>query len=156
MQIYLLSIGEQMPAWIQTGFDEYANRLPQSLSLNLIQIPKPKGSKKSKDKQIQQKQETQALLKKAQNSNLRIALDASGKSINTAYFSEQIKHWHDQHLKVSFLIGGSTGLHSSCFEQTHAVWSLSDLTFPHMLVRVIMAEQIYRAWSFITHHPYYK
>jgi 23S rRNA (pseudouridine1915-N3)-methyltransferase len=137
-------VGHKMPAWVNTGFAEYAKRLPADYQLQLIDIPSRKHPKNSGEK----------LLLAAQPPI--IALDRQGQSISTAQLAAYLQQWHDAHQNPSLLVGGPDGLSPDCLKQAEKVWSLSALTFPHPLVRIILAEQIYRAWSIISHHPYHR
>ncbi len=85
-----------------------------------------------------------------------IALDRTGKTFDTTALSQSLKHWHDTAQNISLFIGGPEGLSEACLNHADTVWSLSKLTLPHPLVRVIVAEQIYRAWSILTNHPYHR
>lgn len=156
MSIRILSVGEQMPAWMYTGFEDYSKRLPPHYRPTLVSIARPKGAHKVKDKQAQCRREGQALLDKLQDDEWVIALDPTGKSLDTAGWARAMESWALESRKVAFLIGGSDGLDDACLARAQTKWSLSALTFPHMLVRVILAEQLYRAWSLTQGHPYHK
>ena len=154
MKINLLAIGKSMPAWITTGFTEYARRLPKDYQLNLIEIAAIKRTKTSSIERIKIT-ESKMLLEAAKDS-LIIALDEHGKSPATLDIAKHLKTWHDDQQDVSFLIGGPDGLSKECLAQARIIWSLSKLTLPHPLVRIVFAEQVYRAWSIINHHPYHR
>ncbi len=142
-----------MPAWVNAGFREYAQRLPSDYALQLTEIPSQKRTKSSVIDQILLV-ESEKLISAA--TKPVIAFDRQGKAVNTEQLAKQLQTWHDHHENPSFLIGGPEGLHPSCLNQASQVWSLSALTFPHPLVRIILAEQIYRAWSILSHHPYHR
>ena len=155
MKIHLLAIGNRMPSWINTGFQEYAKRMPADYQLCLTEIPALKRSKNA-DTQRLLKQEGAQLLKARPAGSLLIALDVKGESWDTPQLAQRLKQWHDSACDISLLVGGPEGLDPACLKATSIHWSLSALTLPHPLVRIIVAEQFYRAWSMITHHPYHR
>lgn len=149
----LIAIGNKMPAWVNTGFAEYAQRLPSNYQLQLVEVPAQKRTKGRAVDQVLQ-QEGEKLLAAAQPP--MIALDRRGWALNTEELAKQLQNWHDSNQNPSLLIGGPEGLAPMCLKHADKVWSLSALTFPHALVRIILAEQIYRAWSILSHHPYHR
>jgi 23S rRNA (pseudouridine1915-N3)-methyltransferase len=153
MIIKLIAIGNKMPAWVNSGFAEYAKRLPTDYQLQLVEIPSQKRTKSSVVEQVLQ-QEGEKLLAAA--TPPLIALDRQGATLTTEQLAKHLQNWHDNSQNPSLLIGGPEGLSPACLKRAEKVWSLSALTFPHPLVRVILAEQIYRAWSILSHHPYYR
>lgn len=155
MEIRLIAIGNRMPQWINSAFDTYAKRLPPDYQLKLIEIAAEKRHKTSVIKPLLQK-EGKALLAARAPNDYCIALDRHGKAFDTETFSQQLNDWHNHSQNISLLIGGPEGLSDECLNTANAVWSLSKLTLPHPLVRIIMAEQIYRAWSILSHHPYHR
>lgn len=142
MKINLISIGDKTPAWIKTAYQEYVKRLPKECVLNLIEI----SSKKSEAE----------ILKKISSRSYLIALDEHGECWNTRQLADHIKQWQMLGLEITLLIGGADGLSETLLKKAHKIWSLSPLTFPHMFVRVIIAEQIYRALSILSNHPYHR
>jgi len=155
MKIFLVAIGQRMPDWVAKGYQEYANRLPKDYQLLLKEVATKKSSQSPNPEHIQQ-QQTMALLNACPMFTFRIALDRQGQSINTEQLSLQLQRWHDLSQDIAVLVGGAEGMSASGLEQADAVWSLSRLTFAHPLVRVVIAEQIYRAWSILSHHPYHR
>lgn len=153
MHIKLIAIGNKMPTWVTTGFAEYAKRLPPDYHLDLIEIPAEKRTKNRNVEQILQ-EEGKKLLAAAEQPI--IILDRQGKALTTIQLAKQLQNWRDLGQNISLLIGGPEGLSSECLQKANQTWSLSALTFPHPLVRIILAEQIYRAWSIISHHPYHR
>ncbi len=154
MHINLIAIGKNLPDWVNTGFKEYAKRLKGGITLSLTELPLIKRSKNSNIDKIKQ-QEGEKLLAAAANSYI-IALDEHGKTWNTIELSKQLQHWRENYSNISLLIGGPDGLSSECLTKANTKWSLSQLTLPHGLVRVIVAEQIYRANSILAGHPYHR
>ncbi len=155
MQINLITIGKRMPSWIEEGFQTYAKRMPHQCSLKLIEIEMQKRHKNSDISQIIE-QEGKQLLAATTVKDYLIALDADGKQFDTTQLADQMQAWLNEGSNISLLIGGPDGLSKECLEKAKMIWSLSKLTFPHPLVRVIVAEQIYRAWSILSHHPYHR
>lgn len=153
MQISLLSISNKMPKWIQDGFDEYAKRLSKDYPLTLIEIPPVK--KRGNITQIIE-DEGEKLLKAVPKSNRIIALDRLGASLSTEKLAKHLDSWIQTGRDISLLIGGAEGLSQHCLQKAEMKWSLSQLTFPHLLVRIIVAEQLYRAMSILKHHPYHR
>lgn len=155
MKIRLLTITHKSPSWIQEGYEEYAKRLPASCSLELIEIPAEKRSINADLKRITQR-EGEKMLRAIKSNHLVIALDVKGKEWSTEQLSEQLANWHLNGRNVDLLIGGPEGLATDCLNKAELSWSLSRLTFPHILVRLIVAEQIYRAYSLMNNHPYHR
>lgn len=155
MNIHLIAVGTRMPAWIQTGYEEYAKRLTADCRLKLIEIEAGKRGKNSDVARILQDEGERTLASIPHNNHI-IALDVKGQSWDTATLSQQLKKWQHNGRDISLLIGGPEGLAESCLAKAEQKWSLSALTFPHPLVRVIVAEQLYRAWSLLKGHPYHR
>ncbi|MEJ2755933.1 MAG: 23S rRNA (pseudouridine(1915)-N(3))-methyltransferase RlmH [Gammaproteobacteria bacterium] len=156
MKIKILSIGNSMPTWVSSGVQVYTQRLPAQWRPQLIEIPRPKGALKSKDRHAHCRREGEALLAHLADHLRVIALDPQGKTLDTKMWTQKVQNWaiHDAH--IALLIGGSDGLHETCLERADEVWSLSALTFPHMMVRLLVVEQLYRAWTILHGHPYDK
>ncbi|MFP4246522.1 MAG: 23S rRNA (pseudouridine(1915)-N(3))-methyltransferase RlmH [Halochromatium sp.] len=171
MRIHLLSVGRRMPAWVETGFDEYAKRLPSSCALSLIEVEpaaRGKGLGRSRAKAGQRAQlspaararlladEGERLLKAVPSNALAIALDVRGRAWSTEALAAELEGWLASGRDLALLVGGPDGLADACLARAERHWSLSPLTFPHPLVRVILAEQLYRAWTLIQGHPYHR
>lgn len=155
MNIHLITIGQKMPEWVETGFAEYAKRLPECCALNLIELPMPARSKNQSVDQLKQKEA--ALIEKAiPKGALVIALDEYGQEVSTVGLSRKLAQWLEGGQDVALLVGGPDGLDGSLLQKARWTWSLSKLTFPHPLVRILVAEQLYRAWSVLNHHPYHR
>lgn len=145
-----------MPSWVEQGYDAYAKRLTQEIQLELIEIATKKRTKNANTEKIQQFEESQ-LIKAAQKCDFSVALDPKGKSYTTEKFAQTLENWQHRGLhKIGLLVGGPEGLTDGVRRQADHLWSLSALTFPHPLVRVVVAEQIYRAWSLLKSHPYHR
>lgn len=155
MKITIIAVGKRMPDWVNTGFFEYANRLPKQFAIELIEIPLQKRSKQTdlaRAMQMEGEQMQQAI----PNGNKVIALDVLGKSFNTPSLSAKLGAFRDQAVDITLLIGGPEGLSPACLERADLKWSLSQLTLPHPMVRVLLAEQLYRAWTLLIGHPYHR
>ncbi len=155
MKIHLLAIGTRMPQWIESGYHDYAKRLGRDCQLLLKEIPSPRKSK-SQDSASVKQAESDLLLAALPEKAYVVALDESGKLYDTAGVAKRLAGWFDNHSDVALLIGGADGLSDSCLAVCRERWALSPMTFPHALVRVIVAEQIYRAYSMMNNHPYHR
>ena len=155
MRIKLLAVGTRMPGWVETGVAEYRKRLPAEFSLEIQEIALAKRGKNADIRRARQ-QEGEALLKAVPRDDLIVALDVTGRALSTEKLADTLGGWHDEGHNLSLLVGGPDGLDSSCLEQARQRWSLSAMTLPHPLVRVMLAEQIYRAWSILQGHPYHR
>ena len=155
MQINLLAVGTRMPAWIDEGYREYARRMPRECSLVLNQIPL---AQRSKSQAIERavNEEGKRMLAALSDRQQVIALDVKGRSWSTEQLAQQLDNWKQDGRDISLLVGGPDGLATECLQRAEQVWSLSSLTLPHPLVRVLLAEQLYRAWSLNSGHPYHR
>ncbi|MEE3208670.1 MAG: 23S rRNA (pseudouridine(1915)-N(3))-methyltransferase RlmH [Pseudomonadota bacterium] len=155
MKIRLLAVGNKMPAWVEQGYQEYAKRLPRDCSLELVEIsPGHRGKNASSDKAMQQ--EADALKKAIRPGEHVVALAVEGKPWSTERLSEELEDWRNQGGDVALLVGGPDGMTDDVLRLAKQRWSLSPLTLPHPLVRVLLSEQIYRAWTILQGHPYHK
>lgn len=155
MKIRLLAVGGKMPAWVSQGFNEYSKRLPAEMTFELVELPLGHRGKGA-DKARAIKQEGDAMLAAIPKNDRVIALEVKGKSWSTEQLAEHIRDWQMDGRNISLLVGGPDGLDPRCVQLADQKWSLSALTLPHPLVRVILAEQVYRAWTVIQGHPYHK
>jgi 23S rRNA (pseudouridine1915-N3)-methyltransferase len=155
MRVYLIAVGTRMPKWIEAGFAEYASRLPRECNLHLIEITAGKRGKRIPVERIV-REEGERMLAAIPRGARAIALDSTGLQWNTPQFAEHLNSWLGDGRDVALLVGGPEGLASVCLDCAEASWSLSPLTFPHPLVRIVVAEQLYRAWSILHNHPYHR
>ncbi|MBA3582533.1 MAG: 23S rRNA (pseudouridine(1915)-N(3))-methyltransferase RlmH [Gammaproteobacteria bacterium] len=155
MKIHLLAVGTKMPAWVNSGFDEYARRFPPECRLQLNEIPASKRSK-SQDLQRIVQQEGEVMLARIPERAFVVALEVHGKPWSTEQLAQQLAQWLMQGRDVALLVGGPEGLAESCRQRAEQTWSLSPLTLPHPLVRVVLAETLYRAWTLHSGHPYHR
>ncbi len=155
MQIYLISIGQKMPAWVKQGYDEYAKRMPRDCELILKEISAGKRGKNSDVKRIIYDEGERMLAALPKNVHI-VTLDVPGKTWSTPMLADAMQGWLESGQDIALLVGGPEGLADSVKQLARQSWSLSRLTFPHPLVRIIVAEQIYRAWSILNNHPYHR
>ena len=155
MRIHLLAIGSRMPSWVSSGYEEYAARMPPECRLELREIPAEKRGKAADTRRITER-ESEQLLQSVPRGSMILALDVKGRPWSTEELAKQLERWMQDGRDVSLLIGGPEGLSNTCLKKAEQRWSLSPLTFPHPLVRIIVAEQLYRAWSIIRNHPYHR
>ncbi len=155
MRIRLLCVGTKMPAWVETGFNEYAKRLPADMALELRELPLGHRGKGA-DIRRAMTSEGDAMLAAIPKGDTVIALDVLGKALSTEQMAQQLADQRMQGGNLSLLIGGPDGLDPRCLALADRKWSLSKLTLPHPLVRVLLAEQLYRSWSILQGHPYHK
>ena len=155
MKLHLLAVGQKMPAWVEQGYQEYAQRMPAEAQLILKEISPGKRGKNADINRIMQ-DEGQRIQTAIPKNNHVVALDVKGKAWSTEQLAERLGQWMSSGQDVALLVGGPDGLSQDCRDQADEYWSLSPLTFPHPLVRVILAEQLYRAWSVLRNHPYHR
>ena len=150
-----------MPEWIETGFNEYAKRMPREMPLQLIEL-KPEarrdepGSAAALRVLEKEAQRIEAALQKAGKDALTVVLDEAGKTATTQQLARRMVQWRESGRDVAFVIGGADGTAARLKSGAGWLWSLSPLTLPHALVRVVLAEQLYRALSILNNHPYHR
>lgn len=144
-----------MPDWVQAGYSEYAKRLPRECALELKEIPLATRGKNTDIARAIEK-ESEAMLAAIPAQERVIALDVLGKPQTTETLADGLRDWQMHGGNTSFLIGGPDGLSADCLNRAAQRWSLSGLTLPHPLVRIVLAEQLYRAWSLLNNHPYHR
>jgi 23S rRNA (pseudouridine1915-N3)-methyltransferase len=152
MQLVIAAVGHKMPAWIETGFGEYAKRMPPECRIQLKEI-KPverSGSKTAETVMALERTKIEAAIPK---SSRVIALDEHGKDLTTMQLSQHLTHWQQEGRDVTFVIGGADGLDAGFKASANMLVRISSLTLPHGMVRVLLAEQLYRAWSITQNHP---
>ncbi len=154
MLIRLLAAGTRMPQWVTAGVDEYRRRFGPQLQFEVKEIPL--GPRGSGDTSRAVMAEGKRMLAALKPDSFVVALDVRGKSLGT----EQVAQWLQQRMQsgqdLALLIGGPDGLASECLQRSDYRWSLSPLTLPHTLVRIVVAEQLYRAQSILAGHPYHR
>jgi 23S rRNA (pseudouridine1915-N3)-methyltransferase len=155
MKIKLLAVGTKMPAWVTQGYDEYAKRMPHDMQLQLQELSLGFRGKGADLKRAIAK-EGEQMLAAIPAQDYVIALDLRGQAWSTEQLAQQCGQWRMAGRNVTLLVGGPDGLAKDCVARADQLWSLSRLTLPHPMVRVLLAEQIYRAWSLLNNHPYHK
>jgi len=159
MKLLVAAVGTRMPAWVQNAWDDYTRRLPADCAPILAEIkPEPRNSGKTPAQMMAlEARRLQTTLHAALPANaLRIALDERGRELTTLELAAEFTQWREAGRDVAILIGGPDGLDASLKAACHAQLRLSALTLPHPLVRVLLAEQLYRAWSITAGHPYHR
>ncbi len=154
VKLQIITVGHKPPDWISNGFHDYARRMPRELPIMLTEVRPALHSGNSADRARQT--EAERILAAVPSGGVKVALDERGKAISTAQLASQIEDWMSQGRDVCFLIGGADGLDDAVKSKADLVLSLSNMTLPHALVRVVLAEQLYRAMSIIRNHPYHR
>ena len=155
MRLSIFAVGTRMPDWVNSGCSEYSKRMPPELRIKTIEIALgARGKSQSSSKAIET--EGKAILKAIGEKDFVVALDVLGKTMSTTKLASNLASWQMDGQDVSLLIGGPDGLSADCLERANMRWSLSDLTLPHPLVRILLMEQLYRAWSINANHPYHR
>jgi len=155
MNIHLIAVGARMPSWVAEGYAEYAKRLPAESSLRLVEIPALRRLKGASVTQLVER-EGERMLAAIPKDCTVLALDVNGREWDTEQLAQQLGDWLAGGRDVALLVGGPDGLAPACLARAQQAWSLSKLTLPHPLVRVVLAEQLYRAWTILRHHPYHR
>lgn len=156
MRVHLLAMGTRMPGWINEGFEEYRKRLAGDIRLELEEVPLPR--RKNDETAALRDREAELLEKRMAKHDgaHRVALDAEGRVHTTEKLARRLDGLRRQGQDLVLIVGGPDGLAPSLTESVHERWSLSALTLPHPLVRVVVAEQIYRCWTLLQGHPYHR
>ena len=155
MQLQVAAVGQRMPGWVNDAWHEYARRMPPGLGLSLREIALSKRGKNADTKRLTAA-ESQALIEAMPVRAHIIALDVKGQSWSTEQLAEKMEDWMGDGRDVGFMIGGPDGIAPEVLRQAETRWSLGPLTLPHPLVRVVLAEQLYRAWTITQNHPYHR
>lgn len=155
MRIYLIAVGSRLDAWVSQGYEEFAKRLPHDCALQLIEIPALKRGKNADIERITREEGRKVLAAIPKGARV-VALDVKGPQFSTEELANKLDSWLQGGQDVALLVGGPEGLAGDCLARAEEKWSLSKLTLPHPLVRIVVAEQIYRAWSVLHHHPYHR
>jgi 23S rRNA (pseudouridine1915-N3)-methyltransferase len=155
MQLVVAAVGARMPGWVDTAFDDYAARMPADLRLVLREI-RPEARTAGKTTAAMMAAEAERLRAALPRHGPRIALDERGRDLTSMELAEWIARWRADGDDVVFIIGGADGLDAGLKAEAHFRMRVSSLTLPHALVRVVLAEQLYRAWSIAQKHPYHR
>ena len=155
MNINIISVGHKVPAWVELAVDDFIKRFPSEIKINLIQIPLIKRGKNPDIKRIMRDEGIKIQSAIPVNS-LPVALDVKGKKVTTLDLSNLLKQWIERNQSTTIIIGGPDGLSPEVLNEVPLKLSMSDLTFPHTLVKVMLIEQLYRACSILKNHPYHR
>ncbi len=155
MQLHLIAVGSRMPGWVDLGYSEYAKRLPPECGLTLHEIPAGKRGKNADIRRLT-RQEGDKMAAAIPKGARVVALEVGGKAWSTEQLAARLDGWLGDGRDVALLVGGPEGLEPALSASADERWSLSPLTLPHPLVRIVLAEQLYRAWSILKGHPYHR
>ena len=158
MKLRILSIGHKMPNWVQQGFEEYLKRIQPMISVEMVELPPAKRSKTPSPAEIDKYKAIEATtILNAKHPKERLwLLEVKGKMLSTEHLSDKLSMAMQDGVDIALVIGGADGVSPEILQAADFKWSLSDLTLPHPLVRIIVIEQLYRAMSLINHHPYHR
>ena len=155
MQLKVVAVGTRMPEWVSTACDDYSRRMPRELKVRWCEVPLGKRNRnQSAERAVAA--EAAAMLSRVDAADRVIALDVRGEPWSTPQLAARLGRWQMDGGNVALLIGGPDGLGQPCLDRANGSWSLSPLTLPHPLVRVLLAEQLYRAWTINHGHPYHR
>jgi 23S rRNA (pseudouridine1915-N3)-methyltransferase len=158
MKLLVVAVGQRMPDWAQTAWDDYAKRFPPELKLELRAVKtEPRGSKTLETLYAAERERIETAIAKGAGRNIRIvALDERGTALTTKALAARLTAWQEEGDDVALVIGGPDGLDPAFKAAAHERIRLSDLTLPHAMARVLLVEQLYRAWSLNAGHPYHR
>ena len=155
MKVHLIAVGKKMPEWINSGYAEFSKRMPPELQIDLIEItPSVRNKTTPTEKNI--KEEAKRIQSAIPANSRLIVLDEKGKNFSSIALSKKMESWLPMGQDIVLVIGGADGIDPKIKQQADEKWSLSSFTLPHALVRVVVAEQLYRAWSILKGHPYHR
>jgi 23S rRNA (pseudouridine1915-N3)-methyltransferase len=155
VQIHIIAVGNRMPAWVDQAYAEYAKRMPAHARFRLQEVPAQKRSKGA-DLGRLLRDEGERVLAATPAGARTIALERTGRPLDTQGLAMALNAWLQEGRDVALWIGGADGLAPECLAHAHEQWSLSPLTLAHPLARVLVVEQLYRAWSIIANQPYHR
>jgi len=154
MKLLIAAVGQRQPRWVDDAVADYLGRLPGEFEVRLVEIkPEPRAGQPTARLLAAEAQRLRAATAAA---TLSVALDERGRDWTTAQFAEQLRAWRDAAETVAFAIGGPDGLDPEYRRAARLQLRLSSFTLPHAMARVVLAEQLYRAWSILSHHPYHR
>ncbi len=155
MRIHILAIGQRMPPWVEHACNEYFKRMPAHARVRLHELPARKRTKGSELRRVLQ-QECERIRAATPPGCRTIALERTGRPIDSEQFAQALRAWFAEGRDVALWVGGPDGLSLDCLRSARERWSLSALTIAHPVVRVLLAEQLYRAWSIVARRPYHR
>lgn len=154
MKLRIISVAHKMPNWVVMACEDFTKRMPRELSIEIIEIKPEKRAAGNSTENIQLIEAKRIL--EAVGKDYLIACDENGQELATLQLADKLKNWQYLARDVSIVIGGADGLHASLKQQADWIWGLSKLTLPHAFVRVLLCEQLYRAFSVTQNHPYHR
>ncbi|MDR1854689.1 MAG: 23S rRNA (pseudouridine(1915)-N(3))-methyltransferase RlmH [Azoarcus sp.] len=155
MKLVVVAVGHRMPDWVEAGFDDYARRMPRELPLELVEIKaEPRNSGKTAPAMMEAEAARIAAALPARCR--KVVLDERGDDLTSMALAKRLEEWRRGGEDVAFIVGGPDGLAPALKESAHEAIRLSSLTLPHALVRPMLAEALYRAWSIARNHPYHR
>jgi 23S rRNA (pseudouridine1915-N3)-methyltransferase len=155
MRLAVIAIGRRGPRWLQEALTDYVRRLPAAMRIELIEIA-PVRRGRNADSHAATRTEAARLRAAVPANHIRVALDERGRQIDTKFVATQLQGWRDEDRNVAFLIGGADGLDPALVREANAAWSMSKLTLPHGIARLLLVEQLYRGWTVLSGHPYHR
>ncbi len=155
MQIQLINVAQKLPAWVDTACEDYLNRMPREISLKLVTIPLKSRKPKQSSVPLQQR-ESNMILDRLSSGSLSIALDERGEQWSSIDWSKNLQCWMFEFPRVNLIIGGPEGLSQDCIDACRQRVALGRMTMPHALAKVVILEQLYRAWTILKGHPYHR
>lgn len=155
MKLRILAVGTKMPSWVEAGVAEYTKRMPRDCAIEFCEIA-PGNRGKNADVARAIAQEGDRMLAKMHEGEHVVALEVNGRAYDTPALSQALGDWRMLGCDIALLVGGPDGLDPRCSQRAQQRWSLSKLTLPHPLVRIVLAEQLYRAWTLLVGHPYHR
>ena len=157
MRLTIVAVGQKVPDWAQTAYDDYAKRFPPELKVELKAVKtEPRASKTLESLLAAERSRIEGAISKGAKGVRVVALDERGTAVTTVALAERLKTWQLSGDDVAIVIGGPDGLDGDFKKSAHERLRLSDLTLPHAMVRVLLIEQLYRAWSITINHPYHR
>lgn len=155
MHIRLIAVGDRQPAWVDEAFDTYTQRFPRDWKFRLDALPVARRTKNDKSNHARDA-ETEQILARIKSEEFLVLLDERGRQFTSQELAERFVAWQQDRRDLCFVIGGPDGVGAACTARADLTWSLSALTLPHGLARVLFAEQMYRVWSLQSGHPYHR
>ena len=155
MQIQLINVAQKLPAWVDMACDDYLKRLPREMTLKIVTVPLPSRKAKQSPHKLQQR-ESALIMDKLTPGSMNLALDERGEQWSSSDWSQNLQRWMFEFPRVNLIIGGPDGLSQQCLERCQHRVSMGRMTMPHALVKVVLLEQLYRAWSILQGHPYHR
>jgi 23S rRNA (pseudouridine1915-N3)-methyltransferase len=157
LKLVVLAVGQRMPAWVDAGFEEYARRMPRESPLKLVEIrAEPRAEHATGNAERAVEAEARRIDAAMPKGALKVVLDEHGRTCTTRELADRMAAWQMEGRDVAFIIGGADGLSAAIKRDAHVIWSLTPLTLPHGLARIVVAEQLYRAHTILKNHPYHR